>query len=179
VKESVPASRHGIVVGGDAVKRVLINADQTSGGRLPSESYGGGEGADLEDSEDGGSTTGSSMKAEELPPPAITRNLLELFQSKEEEAKTSSTFEPRGGGAASGRAKDGSGGQTWKDRSIFVGNAETRKSMEMSVESGDFENDPTADPTLVRESDRHDEDELPEQGTTRNLLAKFQNLSHK
>ena len=41
------------------------------------------------------------------------------------------------------------------------------------VEEGEFENDPYHDPNVIREADRQDEEELPEQGTTRNLLAKF------
>jgi hypothetical protein len=44
-------------------------------------------------------------------------------------------------------------------------------------EGGEFENEPPQhDPSVVREADRHDEEELPEQGTTRNLLAKFKAL---
>ena len=45
----------------------------------------------------------------------------------------------------------------------------------MEPEAGEFENDPQHNPDVVRGDDRIVEP-LPEQGTTRNLLAKFQAL---
>ena len=41
---------------------------------------------------------------------------------------------------------------------------------------GEFENDPERNPDVVREDMRNETEELPEQGTTKNLLAKFQAL---
>jgi len=43
-------------------------------------------------------------------------------------------------------------------------------------EGGEFENDPLDLPDVVRESDPFDENELPEIGVTKNLLAKFQSM---
>ena len=47
-----------------------------------------------------------------------------------------------------------------------------------SPEAGEFENDPIYNDSVIRETDRNDEEELPEQGTTRNLLAKFQSMQN-
>ena len=41
---------------------------------------------------------------------------------------------------------------------------------------GEFENDPQRNPDVIREDMRNETEELPEQGTTKNLLAKFQAL---
>ena len=41
---------------------------------------------------------------------------------------------------------------------------------------GEFENDPEYNQDVVRETDLNESEVLPEQGTTRNLLAKFQAL---
>ena len=43
------------------------------------------------------------------------------------------------------------------------------------ADSGEFENDPVYNADVVRESDRSDHAEIPEHGTTRGLLAMFQN----
>ncbi len=41
---------------------------------------------------------------------------------------------------------------------------------------GVSENTPVVLPDVVRESDRHDDEELPETGTTRSLLAQWRNM---
>ena len=45
-----------------------------------------------------------------------------------------------------------------------------------AVDLGVSENNPVVLPDVVRESDRHDEEELPETGTTRSLLAQWRNM---
>lgn len=44
------------------------------------------------------------------------------------------------------------------------------------VGPGVCENEPVVLADVVRESDRHDEEELPETGTTRSLLAQWRNM---
>ena len=46
--------------------------------------------------------------------------------------------------------------------------------VEVAPDAGEFENDPVYNASVVRESDRMDHAEMPEQGITRGLLAKFQ-----
>ena len=45
-----------------------------------------------------------------------------------------------------------------------------------AIDGGVSENTPVVLPDVVRESDRHDEEELPETGTTRSLLAQWRNM---
>ena len=45
-----------------------------------------------------------------------------------------------------------------------------------AVDGGVSENEPVVLPDVIRESDRHDEEELPETGTTRSLLAQWRNM---
>ena len=45
-----------------------------------------------------------------------------------------------------------------------------------AIDGGVSENTPAVLPDVVRESDRHDEEELPETGTTRSLLAQWRNM---
>jgi len=45
---------------------------------------------------------------------------------------------------------------------------------EYAPDSGEFENDPIYNADVLRESDRTDCADFPEQGITRDLLAKFQ-----
>ena len=49
---------------------------------------------------------------------------------------------------------------------------------EGQAESGDFENTPTKAGDVLRESDSFMEEEMPEAGITRNLLAKFQSMTN-
>jgi len=46
---------------------------------------------------------------------------------------------------------------------------------EYAADSGEFENDPVCNADVVRESDRSNFAEIPEHGSTRGLLARFQN----
>jgi len=169
VRDFVPASRRGIVVGGDAA---MLFSERTS--RHTSESDTGvRHGGDEPDHTGGGPSDvgGSSIREDELPPPSLTRNLLQHFKSIEDVTKPLHTPQPgtkvhRGGVTVStGAANKSVMSPSYGDHSV--------------AESGEFENEPERDPTVIRESDRKDDEELPEQGTTRNLLARFQSLQSK
>ena len=45
-----------------------------------------------------------------------------------------------------------------------------------AIDGGVSENNPVVLPNVVRESDRHDKEELPGSGTTRSLLAQWRNM---
>ncbi len=52
----------------------------------------------------------------------------------------------------------------------------TTDSRDYDPHGGEFENEPEHNPDTVREEDPNETEQLPEEGTTRNLLAKFQAL---
>jgi len=62
------------------------------------------------------------------------------------------------------------------DEAVYDGRLDQNRSYDCAPEAGEFENDPVYNDDVVRESDQLDEAELPERGTTRGLLAKFQML---
>ena len=45
---------------------------------------------------------------------------------------------------------------------------------DMNAEGGEYENEPVANPDVMREQDQTEADKLPEKGTARNLMAKWQ-----
>jgi hypothetical protein len=126
---------------------------------------------------------------DELPPPATTKNLLAKFKSLEDvnnpppspqrslqqqkQIGSSSTVSvrrmPNSSQVYAQEREQPEGGEYESQPSEF-------HQYQVTTDSGEFENAPVHDPNVIRESDRHDEEELPSQGITRNLLAKFQNL---
>jgi hypothetical protein len=118
----------------------------------------------------------------ELPAPSTTRNLLSKFKALEDSSAVPPTPEQwerthsvtRSGSRASRTQRlstsDG------ENDSLMTRSNGIDIDAEAAVDAGEFENQPIYDPSLVRESDRTDEAELPERGTTRGLLAKFQLL---
>ena len=45
---------------------------------------------------------------------------------------------------------------------------------DMNASGGEYENEPVTNPDVVREADSSEADALPERGTARNLMAKWQ-----
>jgi hypothetical protein len=112
----------------------------------------------------------SSILEEEMPAPSTTRNLLAKFQSLSESTENLQSHD------LSYRQSRSSS----RDNLDFYQEREQPEGGEinhaMSSSSEFLDEDAPRDPNVTRESDRHDEEELPEQGTTRNLLAKFQSM---
>ena len=143
----------------------------------------------------------TNILEEELPPTAFTRNMLAKFRSMEDVNKPPPTPE-----YAEKQVKTVTSGvhrmTNPNVRSLSISSPEHDSHFDMereqpdgayqqeavsheyehnnyddfNAEGGEFENEPEYNPNVIRESDKLDEDELPELGTTRNLLAKFQTL---
>ena len=126
---------------------------------------------------------------DELPPPSFAKNLLAKFRSMEDRNRPP----PSPARSASMRNLTRPKKFTVRHRSNSEENIEIpreerpkpeggeieavngdRYNYENSPGSGVSENTPDVKPDLVRESDTHTEEELPERGTAKNLLAKFQ-----
>lgn len=135
------------------------------------------------------STTTTVINEDELPPPATTRTLLQHFKSMEDVTKAP----PRPRVAPAQANRDPT--PKTKPAAVYINHEEdeyerTHKSSVngdendytqygASPDAGEFENDPVRDQSVLRESDRCDEEELPAQGTTKSLLAKFQSFQGK
>lgn len=164
MKEPVPLSHGNLVVHGDIPRRSVAEAD-----RVVTPDVRASESGDVHE---------SIFHEDELPPPETTRNLLSMFRSLEDTSRAPPTPETterhqaasRSGiyRAASMGARHSSGGGG--DQLDSSGGELT----EFAPEAGEFENDPVYNADVVRESDRMDYAEMPEQGITRGLLAKFQ-----
>jgi len=138
----------------------------------------------------------SSIKEDELPPPSFTRHLLDHFKSIEDLSKpqytaSQETFASRekesqeygngrgksfqqNDGAHQSRAQNTSGSRETERKNDSK--SKRSESGGRSDASWEVENESAHATAVVRESDRNEEDDLPEQGTTRNLLARFQSL---
>ena len=165
VKEPVPLSHGNLVVHGDTPRRSVSDAEHAVT-------------ADVRASESPDSRD-SILHEDELPAPETTRTLLSMFRSMEDTSRAPPTPETtvkyqaasrtgvhrapsmgaRHGGGAGGDLLDSSAGG---------------ELAEYVPDAGEFENDPMYNADVVRESDRTDFAEMPEQGITRGLLAKFQ-----
>ena len=164
VKEPVPLSRGNLVVHGDVPRRSVAEADQVN-------------------SPDNASTDAHEpvFHEDELPPPAMTRNLLSMFRSMEDPSMAPPTPEAMERKLAASRSslyRSPSTGGTGVAPHTDVGDHFNRSDgdvIEYAPDSGEFENDPVYNADVVRESDRTDYAEMPEHGMTRGLLAKFQN----
>ena len=112
---------------------------------------------DVRASETGDATV---FHEQELPAPETTRNLLSMFRSLEDTSRAPPGAAPSMGArhAEGGVQLDSPGGEL----------------VDYVPDAGEFENDPVYNADVVRESDRADHAEMPEQGTTRGLLARFQ-----
>jgi len=164
VKEPVPLSRGNLVVHGDVPRRSVAEADRVSN-----------PDSDSTDARD------SVFQADELPPPAMTRNLLSMFRSLEDPSRAPPTPEANERNQAASRSsvqRSPSMSLSGYVRSGDVGdqfNSSNGDLTEYVRDSGEFENDPVYNADVVRESDNTHHAEMPEQGITRGLLAKFQN----
>jgi len=156
----VPLSRGNLVVHGDVPRRSVAEAD-----RLNSPDNEGTDACEPVFHED------------ELPPPAMTRNLLSMFKSMEDPSMAPPTPEAMKKKLAASRSSIyrspsvGASGLASGDHF----NRSDGDHTEYAPDSGEFENDPVYNADVVRESDRTDYAEMPEHGMTRGLLAKFQN----
>lgn len=90
---------------------------------------------------------------EELPPPRITRNLVAMFKSMVVEDDT--TSEPLRRGSST---------------------LPSTNFMDECTDGGVFENEPAQPMDVVRETDPMDEQELPEFGITRSLVAQWKTM---
>jgi len=164
VKEPVPLSRGNLVVHGDVPRRSVAEADQLSSPN--------GESTDARE---------SVFQEDELPLPAMTRHLLSMFKSMEDpcsEPPTPETTEKKQAASRSSVHRSPSVDISGYTRAADVGDDFSWSNgdlIEYSPDAGEFENDPVYNADVVRESDRTDYAEMPEQGITRGLLAKFQN----
>jgi len=163
VKEPVPLSRGNLVVHGDTPRRSVAEVDRVSS----SES----ENID---------TREPVFHEDELPPPAMTSNLLSMFRSMEDPSRappTPESMEKKQTASRSSFLRSPSVGSSSYARPGDVEGDSDRSYcdvMEYPADSGEFENDPVYNANVVRESDRMDYAEMPEQGITQGLLAKFQ-----
>ena len=130
-------------------------------------------------------------REDELPPPDSAKSLLAKFRSMEDVSKPPPTPDKRtstttarsstsrhssGYGQPDGQAavdieyerEQPDGGYDPREPDVF-------EQYQGEAEAGEFENEPVRDPDIVRESDKTNED-LPGQGTTQNLLAKWQSM---
>lgn len=97
---------------------------------------------------------------EELPPPCITKNLVAMFKSMVVEDDT--TSEPR--------------------RHSFSALPSAQRSanfIDECTDGGVFENEPALPVDVVRETDPSDEQELPEAGITRSLVAQWKSMEQQ
>ena len=163
VKEPVPLSRGNLVVHGDTPRRLVAEVDRVSSSE--------NESID---------TCEPVFHEEELPPPATTRNLLSMFRSMEDPSMappTPESMEKKQAASRSGVPRSPSVGRSSCARPGDVEGDSERSYYDVTeypADSGEFENDPIYNADVVRESDRIDYAEMPEQGVTRGLLAKFQ-----
>lgn len=132
---------------------------------------------EVEDGEEPIHADSSAILEAELPPPSTTRNLLAKFQS----LGTSSAPTPQ---------KTPSLTHNQRKKSTSSDRIDTVREQPEGVEyetrahpderymqsNGDYAEEKSRDPDIVREADRDDEEEMPEEGTTRSLLAKFQSM---
>lgn len=128
---------------------------------------------------------------DDLPPESFTRNMLAKFRSMEdtEQAPPTPEYSEKKMRAAvtsmspaSTRRYDTSAVPIYSDeREQPDGLEHTDTTQEYfdgynnPADAGEYENDPIHNPDVIREGDALEED-LPEQGTTRHLLAKFQSM---
>ena len=154
----MPLSRGNLVVHGDVPRRSVAEADRVS----------------VCDSE----TTDARelvFQEDELPPPATTRNLVSRFRSMEDPSREPPTPETQGKKLSASRRSVSLGSSNVSQHGhdedhLITSNGD---GTEYAAESGEFENNPVYNADVVRESDRTDNAEMPEQGTTQGLLAKF------
>ena len=120
-----------------------------------------------------------SEQPEEMPQPSFTKNMLAKFRSLEDVNKA-----PPMPQYASKQRSDSSRKSSNQSQSALVTfdqqqqpdmNGEVFEGFQGEAEAGEFENNPTRDPSISREADQLEE-ELPERGTTASLRAKFQSL---
>jgi hypothetical protein len=167
VKEAVPLSRGNLVVHGDAPRRSLAETD-----RIPSPDVRAVDNFEVQHE--------SAFNEDELPPPAMTRNLLSVFRSMEDTSRAPPTPETTERHMVASRSNlrrsPSAGRSTAAVQSDHYASEldQAVDTMEYAAGSGEFENDPVYNANVVRESDQSDLDVLPVLGTTRSLLAKFQ-----
>jgi len=160
----VRLSRGNLVAHGDTPRRSVTEADQVTSPENDS--------IDVRE---------SVFHEDELPPPATTRNLLSMFRSMEDPSRAPPTPETTVKKQAASRSsiqRSPSGGASSYTQSGLIEDDLDRSNgnlVEYAADSGEFENDPVYNANVVRESDRADYAEMPEQGITRGLLSKFQN----
>ncbi len=149
-------------------------------------------------------TNGEEKEEDCLPPPAMTKNLLAKFRSMEDVNATPPTPERSAKmiKAATISVSPGTSrrfssptktvqvycdtdereqpeGLEEDDRLRYENehyHAEEYQQYDHFEDTDEYENEPAVNRDIVREESRNEEEELPEQGTTRNLLAKFQSL---
>ena len=129
---------------------------------------------------------------EDLPPSQFTRTMLAKFRSMEdvEQEPPTPEFSSKKMKAAimsvspshTRRFEGGpvplyQDGESPEDREQQLDNHHHQYDFDYNaaIDAGEYENDPSSNPDVIREGDVLTED-LPEQGTTRHLLAKFQSM---
>jgi len=136
------------------------------------------------------------VQEEELPQEAFTKNMLAKFQSLEDTNMEPPTPESSQQKMKIAKLSVGPGPmQMYSTRAVSPthlennGHLDEREQPEgleqteqyndydynQEVDSGEYENNPNRNSDVIREEDILTDD-LPEQGTTRNLLAKFQSM---
>jgi hypothetical protein len=177
VKEAVPLSRGNLVVHGDIPRRSVVDAERISSPELHADET---------------SDYTSPVHDDELPAPSTTRNLLSMFKSLEDPSKAPPTPESSerhfsavarsNSHGGSGRNRVSSTGprlSTTDDEADYYDRRSNGIADEYGPDAGEYENEPVRNESVIRESDHVDEAELPERGTTRGLLAKFQQLQQQ
>ena len=152
----MPLSHGNLVVHGDVPRRSVAEADP-----------------DVRASETGDATV---FHEQELPAPETTRNLLSMFRSLEDTSRappTPETTERHQAASRSGVHRAPSMGARHAEGGVQL-DSPGGELVDYVPDAGEFENDPVYNADVVRESDRADHAEMPEQGTTRGLLARFQ-----
>lgn len=119
----------------------------------------------LETKEDVVRAVDNAETEEELPPPCITKNLVAMFKSMVVEDDR--TTEPLRRSSSSLPSGPRSSGSDTRRSSNFI---------DECTDGGVFENDPTLPVDVVRETDPTDEQELPEAGITRSLVAQWKSM---
>jgi len=161
----VPLRRASLVVHGDVPRRSTSESDQ-----VVEPDFTAGDSSDARD---------SFHQEDELPPPETTRNLLSMFRSMEDTSRappTPETTEKKKAASRSSVLRSQSlGASSYRrdedDDDQFDGpNGDHSDFPPDSVVS---ENEPVYNDEVVRESDRMDEAEMPEEGIIGGLLAKF------
>lgn len=190
VKEAVPLNRGGIIVHGDVPKRpttetadvvrgsegVADNEGDDYDGRPKRNGIDGRREFDVDSDDVVHQSVLTVFNEDELPAPATTRTLLQHFKSMEDVTKAPPLPRPAPSEAARearSKTRPAASGAVHSDSDHDEG-YRNQKRQSIYSDSEDIQNADAA-----KELDAYDGEELPAQGTTRSLLAKFQSFQTK